>query len=163
MAETIRDITPQGLSLSNRKKTIKVIAARWWWLPPFLARTLIGFVFIQAGLHKLYELNHAKDVLNFFWITVPVEHRWDPFFPAVELIFGALLLLGLFTRLTAILLFGILATSLLDPTLKELTGLNLFALQNFSIIALLAGLCVAGAGSASLDRFIFKYDGSKVN
>ena len=83
-------------------------------------------------------------------------HGWDDVFPALELIFGALMVLGLFTRFTALLLLGGLAFSILNAKLRELTGLNLSALQNVAMIALLVGLCAAGGGSGSIDRCIFK-------
>ncbi len=140
------------------KDTNLGIMVKWRWLAPFLARMVIGFVFIQTGLNKLHTLNHSKDVLNFFWIAIPVEHHWDPFFPIIELICGTFVLLGLWTRFTVVPLMGTILVALFNLKLKELTGLNLFAFQEFVMIALLAGLCAAGAGSVSIDRFIFKYD-----
>ena len=156
MMDAVRNINPRKFFLADGNKTIKGIVAKWWWLPSFLARMLMGFVFIQAGWNQLHELNHAKGGSNFSWIVIPPEHRWGVFFPALELICGVLLTFGLRTRFTALLLLGILATSILDAKLRGLTGLDLSALQNFAVIALLAGLCAAGAGSASLDRFLFK-------
>ena len=128
------------------------------WLPQLLARMVIGFIFIQTGVNKLQDLNHSKDILNFFGVGIPSKHLWDPFFPFVELICGAFVLLGLLTRFTVVPLMGTILIALLTLKLKELTGLNLFAFQEFVMIALLAGLCAAGAGSVSIDRFIFKYD-----
>ncbi len=153
--KTLRRVSPQRLSLTDGEKTTGLVAA-WWWLPAFLARMLMGLVFIQTGWNQLYVLNPAKDALGFLWVAIFIKHRWDAVFPALELIFGALMLLGLFTRFTALLLLGLLAISILDANLRELTGLNLSGLQNFAMIALLVGLCASGGGSASLDRFAFK-------
>jgi hypothetical protein len=49
-----------------------------------------------------------------------------------------------------------MVASFFDTHFRGLAGVNLFELQEFIVIALLAGLCFAGAGSASLDRFFFK-------
>ena len=136
MTDAIRNISPRKFFLTDGKTTIKGLTAKWWWLPSFLARMLVGFVFIRAGWNM--------------W------HGWDDVFPALELIFGALMVLGLFTRFTALLLLGGLAFSILNAKLRELTGLNLSALQNVAMIALLVGLCAAGGGSGSIDRCIFK-------
>jgi uncharacterized membrane protein YphA (DoxX/SURF4 family) len=122
---------------------------------PLLARLVIGIFFVYTGLNQLQDLNHSKDVLNFFWISVPAGHRWDPFFPSIELLCGVFALLGLLTRATVSTLLGLTIAAFLNPKLKELTGLN-FALPEFVMIALLAGLYIADAGSVSLDRFIFK-------
>ncbi|MBN1689201.1 MAG: DoxX family protein [Candidatus Omnitrophica bacterium] len=162
-----RELSQKGLqkSLSQPygKKSIQEIAAKWWWLAPLLARMVVGIVFIQTGLNQLHDLNHSKDVLNFFWIAVPASHRWDPFFSSVEVICGAFLLFGLLTRAAAIPLFGIIVAAILSSKFKELTGLNLSALQEFAMISLLIGICVAGAGPVSLDRFIFKRDAAKAD
>ena len=66
------------------------------------------------------------------------------------------MLLGLLTRPAAILLLGIMIAAIFYPNLKDLTGLNLLGLQEFALIILLLGFCAEGAGSASLDRFLFK-------
>ncbi len=136
---------------------MKETAEKWGWPAQLLARMVIGFIFIQAGLNKLHEMNHSKDVLKFFWIPIPAEHRWDPFFPSVEMICGAFLLLGLLTRSAGVLLLGILAAAVFNLKLKEFTGLNLSALQGFTVSVLLAGLCAAGAGAVSLDQLWGKH------
>jgi uncharacterized membrane protein YphA (DoxX/SURF4 family) len=162
-ADAMRNISPRKFCLADGKKTIKGIVTKWWWLPSFLARMLVGFVFIQTALNKTHGLNYFKDILDFLWKAIFVEHHQDTFFPIAELICGALMLLGFLTRFTAALLLGIIAASILDAKLKNLTGLDLSAIQNFAIIALLAVLCAAGAGAASLDRFIFKCNSLKAN
>ncbi len=152
----IRNISPRKFFLAGGKQKITGLAAKWWWLPSFLARMLVGFVFIRAGWNQLCLLNPERGALIHFWNPTSTGHRWDVFFPVLELVCGALMALGLFTRYAALLLLGLLATSLLDVQLRELTGLNLLALQNFAVIALLVGLCSSGGGSGSLDRCLFK-------
>ena len=159
--EAARNISPRKFFLADGKKAIKGIVGKWLWLPPFLARIVVGIFFIQTGLSQLHDLDNSKDILNVFWSAIRFEYRWLPFFPVVELVCGAFMLLGYLTRLSAVLLFGIMGVSFLDARFRGLAGVNLFDLQEFIVIALLAGLCAAGAGSASLDRFLFKSNASK--
>ena len=83
-------------------------ATKWLWLPALLARIVVGIFFIQTGWNQLHQLNHSKDVLNFFWISVPASHRWDPFLPSVELICGVFTLFGFLTRAALVPLLGIM-------------------------------------------------------
>jgi uncharacterized membrane protein YphA (DoxX/SURF4 family) len=161
--DAMRNISPRKFCLADGKKEIKGFVAKWLWLPPFLVRIVVGIFFIQTGLNQLHDLNHSNDILNFFWSAIHFEYRWLPFFPAVELVCGAFMLLGCLTRLSAVLLFGIMGVSFLDTRFRGLAGVNLFDLQEFVVMALLAGLCAVGAGSASLDRFIFKHNSLKAN
>ena len=161
MMDTMRNINPRKFFLADGKKAIKGIVEKWLWLPSFLARMLVGIFFIQTGLSQLHDLDNSKDILDFFWSTIHFEYRWLPFFPVVELVCGAFILLGCLTRLSAVLLFGIMVVSFLDTHFRGLAGVSIFDFQEFIVMALLAGLCAAGAGSASLDRFLFKRNDSK--
>ena len=154
--DAMRNISTRKFFLADGKKAIKGIVEKWLWLPPFLARMLGGIFFIQTGLSQLHDLDNSKDILNFFWSAIRFEYRWLPFFPVFELVCGAFMLLGCLTRLTAVLLFGIMGVSFLDTRFRGLAGVSLFGFQEFIVMALLAVLCAAGAGSASLDRFLFK-------
>lgn len=136
----------------KNKPTNLNMMAKLWWLLPLLLRSVTGIYFIRTGLNKLYGLNHTKEVLNFFWIAVPAEHRWDPLIPFVGLICGTFVLLGLWTRAVIIPLFGILVAAVLNAKFKGISGLNLSAFQEFAMIALLIGLWAEGAGSFSLDQ-----------
>ncbi len=159
--DAMRNISPRKFFLVDGKKAIKGIAEKWLWLPPFLVRMVIGIFFIQTGLSQLHDLDNSKDILNFFWSAIRFEYRWLPFYPAVELVCGAFMLLGCLTRLSAVLLFGIMVVSFLDTRFRGLAGVSLFGFQEFIVMALLAGLCASGAGSASLDRFLFKCNAPK--
>lgn len=156
MMDAMRNISPRKFFLADGKKAIKGIAEKWLWLPPFLVRIVVGIFFIQTGLSQLHDLDNSKDILNFFWSAIHFEYRWLPFFPFVELVCGVFMLLGCLTRLSAVLLFGIMGVSFLDTRFRGLAGVSIFDFQEFIVMALLAGLCAAGAGSASLDRILFK-------
>jgi uncharacterized membrane protein YphA (DoxX/SURF4 family) len=153
--DAARDSRPRKYFLDG-EKAIKGITAKGWWMPSFLARMVAGGFFVQTAWGKLIVLDHTKDVLNFFWIALPAGHRWDPCLPGIELLLGVFLLLGFLTRFSAVLLLGIMGAAFLDVRLRGLAGVNLFAFQEFAVMALLAVLCAAGAGPASIDRFVFK-------
>ena len=154
--DATRNISPRKFFLAEGKKTITGFAAKWLWLPPFIARMVVGIFFIQTGLSQLHDLDSSKDILNFFWSAIHFEYRWLPFAPFFEVVCGAFMLLGCLTRFSAVLLFGIMGVSFLDTRFRGLAGVSLFDFQEFIVMALLAGLCAAGAGSVSLDRFLFK-------
>ena len=156
MIDAMRNINPRRFFLADGEKAIKGIVGKWLWLPPFLARMLVGIFFIQTGLSQLHDLDNSKDILNFLWSAIRFEYRWLPFVPVFEVVCGAFMLLGYLTRLSAILLFGIMVVSFLDTRFRGLAGVSIFGFQEFIVMAFLAVLCAAGAGSASLDRFLFK-------
>ncbi len=137
------------------KELVLGTASKLKWLPPLLARLVIGVVFVQTGWGKLHSLDH---VIEFFRsLGIPAPELQAPFVASVELAGGLLVLLGLFTRLAALPLIGTMVVAILTAKLKEFTGvLDLFGTQEFDYIVLLVMLFVSGAGAVSLDRFICK-------
>lgn len=66
----------------------------------FVLRVVTGFIFIYHGLLKFQDMAGTRDFFNF--LNLPV---WlAPFVASVEVIGGALLVLGLFTYISSILL-----------------------------------------------------------
>ena len=66
-----------------------------------LVRVLVGWVFLSEGIQKfLYPA--ALAVGRFAKIGIPAPQVMAPFVGGVEIVFGALILLGLFTRLATI-------------------------------------------------------------
>lgn len=127
------------------------------WLLHALARMGTGIFFILTGWNQVQDLIRSKDLLNFFWIPVPAAHRWDPFFPLMELAAGIILLIGWQTRVLTVLLLMILISSLILPAFNTLSGLSLFPVQAFAVTGLLVGLCVTGSGFYSFDHFWRRY------
>ena len=116
---------------------------------------IIGSVFVQAGWGKLHNLDQ---VINFFTsLGIPAPQIQAPFVASVEFGCGALVLVGLFTRLAALPLTGVMVVAILTAKLKTFTGpLDLFGSQEFDYIVLLMFLFVSGAGPVSFDRLINK-------
>ena len=76
----------------------------------FLARTMLGLVFLMAGWWKVSTLTPAVHAQNFFidgfkghWIPEWILWALGTAIPPFELAIGLLLIVGLWTRLTATL------------------------------------------------------------
>lgn len=120
------------------------------WLPPLLARLAIGVIFIQSGWGKLHHLDKVTEF--FAALGIPAPGIQAPFVATVELVCGALVLIGLFTRIAAIPLIGVMIVAILTAKLKEITMISdLFSMFEYLYIILLAWLAMAGAGSISID------------
>jgi len=125
------------------------------WLPPLVARCGIAAVFFMSGRTKVDGLLHVTDSTYSLFET---EYRL-PLLPPhlaahlsayAEHLFPILLVLGLFTRLSALALFGMTLV------------IEIFVYPDawpthLSWAGLLLPLIARGPGAASLDR-LFKLD-----
>jgi len=75
--------------------------ASWDTAPVFLVRLMVGSVFLSEGIQK-FLFADALGVGRFVKIGIPAPQIMAPFVGVVEIVFGALILLGLFTRLAAV-------------------------------------------------------------
>jgi uncharacterized membrane protein YphA (DoxX/SURF4 family) len=88
-----------NLMRNERSSTQKLLAPR----PPravFLVRLALAFVFVTEGIQKFLH-PEALGVGRFVKIGIPYPDIAAPFVGGVEIACGALILLGLFTRLAA--------------------------------------------------------------
>jgi putative oxidoreductase len=91
----------------------------------FFARVVLGLIFLMAGIYKVFQLgplNHArKYFLPFADTFLPVWSLWTvgTVVPFVELIAGAMLLLGLRIRLALIALGFVLIVVTFGHLLHE--------------------------------------------
>jgi len=129
------------------------------WLPPTLTRLVIGWVFLQSGWGKLHSLE--KVTAFFTQLGIPAPAFQARLVACTELVCGALILVGLATRIATIPLMITMAVALMTALKSDIHGLSdLFGVSEFLYIALLAWLGVYGAGPLSLDRIIAgKLDG----
>jgi putative oxidoreductase len=128
----------------------------WDTIPVFLVRLMVGGVFLTEGIQK-FLFADALGVGRFIKIGIPAPQIMAPFVGVVEILFGTLLLLGLFTRLATIpLLINILvaiATTKI-PMLLE-SGFWKAAHESrvdASMVLGLIALLLVGAGRWSLDN-----------
>ncbi len=128
----------------------------WDTAPVFLVRLMVGSVFLSEGVQK-FLFQDALGVGRFVKIGIPAPHIMAPFVGVVEIVFGALILLGLFTRLAAVpltinILVAITATKI--PMLFE-SGFWKMAHEarvDWSMLLGLICLLLAGGGRWSLDQ-----------
>ncbi len=141
------------VTLIDLRRLLHALCARLTFAPPLLARLVIGVVFTHSGWGKW---QHLDDVTRFFaGLGIPFPQLQAPFVASVELGCGALVLVGLGTRLVAVPLIGTMVVALATALSEKITGVNaLFGLAEFLYIVLLVQLAVGGAGAVSLDRFV---------
>jgi len=137
-----------------------------------LIRLLVGGVFFEEGIQKFLfpELMGAG---RFGRIGIPWPNAAGPFVGAVEIFFGALLLIGFFTRLAALPLLADISVAIASTKIPILLGraygpfhlaqLHRYGLwsmlsearTDFSMLLGLLFLLCVGAGPWSLDAILF--------
>jgi uncharacterized membrane protein YphA (DoxX/SURF4 family) len=138
----------------------------------FLIRLLVGLaVFFPEGIHKLI----FPDILGagrFANIGIPYPDMMGPFVGAVEIVCGALIIIGLVTRLAAIPLIVIMIVAIVSTKIPILLGHAFWifhlpkasrygfwsmmheARTDFCMLLGSLYLLIAGGGAWSLDALI---------
>jgi putative oxidoreductase len=123
--------------------------------PALFVRAIVGWIFLSEGIQK-FLFPDALGVGRFVTIGIPVPHFTAPFVGVVELVGGALLIVGLATRLAAIALFIDIAVAIATTKVPMLARKGFWAATHeartdlamaFSLVFLLW----CGAGAWSLD------------
>ena len=125
-----------------------------WWLSPTLARVTVGWLFLKSGWGKLHDL---QKVTNFFIeLGLPAPAFQAHLVATTEFVCGALLLIGLFTRLAAVPLVISMIVAIRTALWPQIdhTLVSLFGQSEFLYIVLLTWLGTAGPGPLSLDWLI---------
>lgn len=138
--------------------------------PDVLIRLLVGWVFLVEGILKFLCLDELG-VGRFTSIGIPAPHFTAPFVGLVEMVCGALVIVGLFTRLAAIPLLIDISVAILStkvpiamghgywrfslPQLKRHGLLSMLheARTDISMVLGLIFVLIAGAGSLSIDAW----------
>jgi putative oxidoreductase len=137
-------------------------------MPAALIRLLVGWVFLVEGILKYLWLDDLG-VGRFTSIGIPAPHFSAPFVGLVEIVCGALVIIGLYTRLAAIPLLIDISVAILStkvpiamghgywrfslPQLKHYGVLGMLheARTDFSMVLGLIFILIVGAGSLSID------------
>jgi len=140
-------------SLRKLEPVLGKWAQRLAFFGPFLARFTVGVAFITSGWGKV---NNLDKVTAFFTeLGIPAPAFQATFVSWVELVCGSLVLLGLATRFAAVPLICTMIVALITAKAEDIAGVSdLVGTIEFTYIALLAWLVVAGGGLVSLDRLI---------
>ncbi len=124
------------------------------WLGPLLARITVGVLFMSTGWGKIHNL--AKVAAFFSELHIPAPALQATFISYLELIGGALVLVGLLARVAALPLIGSMTVALLTAKANEVHGLpDLFGLVEWTYLVLFAWIALAGPGRISLDYLRF--------
>lgn len=121
-----------------------------------LIRILVGWVFVSEGIQK-FLFPAQLGVGRFAKIGIPSPQIMAPFVGAVEIIFGALVILGLFTRLATIPLLCVIGTAIATTKIPMLHTHGVWAMlhearTDFSMMLGLLFLLIVGGGGLALDR-----------
>ncbi|MBU6200138.1 MAG: DoxX family protein, partial [Xanthomonadaceae bacterium] len=127
--------------------------ARLRWLGPLVLRLGFGYFWLETGWGKLHNLDGA--IARFVDWGLPLPMWSAPLSAGTEFVGGALLMLGLFTRFTSLVMAFNMAVAIAFVVIKNVMGLDDFVeLDEFLYILIFFWLFLAGPGKASLDRWI---------
>jgi len=119
---------------------------------PLFIRLVLGSYFIMAGLLKLEDLNaFVAEVQKFGMMPEEFATVFGIMLPYVEIVFGGLFLIGMWTTLAGFILGGLLCSFIYVFGLFQ----GETYLFNKDAVLLSAVVCVlyTGAGAFSIDRF----------
>lgn len=129
------------------------VAAYLQWLAPLAARLIVGEVFMTAGWGKLQNLDAM--IKNFTSWGIPFPHILTPFTSGAEFVCGILLMLGLFTRISAGILGVIMIVAIKSVLWADVDSLDsLLGLSESAYLAIFLWLAIAGAGKISIDHWL---------
>ena len=124
------------------------------WLAPLLGRVTVGVLFMSTGWGKVRNLE--KVAAFFVELGIPAPGFNAGLVAWVELVGGALLFLGLLSRLAAVPLIVTMAVAIGTAKAGEISGLpDLFGLVEWTYLVLLSWIALAGPGKASIDHAVF--------
>ncbi len=153
----------------SKRRAVRSTQTPGW---PILVRLLVGLaVFFPEGIQKLI----FPDILGagrFANIGIPYPELMGPFVGVVEIVCGALIIVGLFTRLAAIPLIVIMIVAIVSTKVAILLGHDFLlfhlpklarygfwsmmheARTDFCMLLGSLYLLIAGAGAWSLDAML---------
>jgi len=141
------------MNLDTLRARVLAVLDRFSWVGPLAVRLSLGAVFLGTGWGKLHTLGQVTSFFTELGIPFPAVQA--AMVSGIELVGGTLVLVGLFTRFTAVPLMGTMIVAILTAKRPEIDGIrSLLAVDEFTYLAGLLWLPVAGAGKASLDWLI---------
>jgi putative oxidoreductase len=134
------------------------IASFFPWAGPLIMRLVVGYVFMLTGWGKLTNLPQVTQ--NFIEWGIPFPNILTPFVSGVECFGGALLILGLFTRIPAAMLAVVMLVAIKSAKWGDVDSLEtLLGFEEVTYFAAFLWLAIAGPGAASLDRLLLNASG----
>jgi putative oxidoreductase len=135
------------------------IASFFSWVGPLIMRLVVGYVFMLTGWAKLNNL--PQMIQNFTEWGVPFPTVLTPFASGVECFGGAMLIVGLFTRIPAAMLVVVMVVAIKVAKWSDVDSLETFlGFEEVTYLAAFLWLAIAGPGAASLDRLLLNVTGN---
>lgn len=147
MSEDVRE-----RMLGLRKKALEILTAS---RPAalLLARLSVGMVFLSTGWGKVHDIPKVTAFFESLGIPLPGFHA--VFVGYTELVCGALLVLGLASRLASVPLIISMLVAIATAKKGDLHNIfDLFGFDEFTYIAVLVVVLVVGPGRLSFDRLL---------
>ncbi len=121
-----------------------------------LIRLIVGVIFLSEGIQKFLFPNDFG-VGRFIKIGIPAPQVMAPFVGVVEIVCGTLIIIGLITRVAAILLIIDMLVAISTTKIPLLIKSGFWAMAHEARVdyAMLLGsifLLIVGAGTWSIDR-----------
>lgn len=141
-------------SITNLYQRALRVCAKLHWIGPLAVRIIIGVAFFFDGKGKLGNL---EKVTAYFQddLHIPFAHANALFVSVVELVGGGLLVLGLGTRIAALLLASTMAVAFVTAIVPQADSvIDLFSTIELTYLAIFIWLIVGGAGPISIDHLL---------
>ena len=136
------------------------IASRLAPIGPLVMRLVVGYVFMLTGWGKLNNLAQVTE--NFIGWGIPFPRILTPFVSGVEFFGGAMLILGLFTRIPAAMLAVVMVVAIRSAKWGDVDSLEtLLGFEEATYFAAFMWLAICGPGAASLDRLVVNATGHR--
>jgi putative oxidoreductase len=135
------------------RERLLALARKLEWLPLLLVRLSLAAVFVPSGWGKLHDL---EKVAGFFTeLGIPAPHFNAVVVGLSEPACGALLVVGLLSRLAAVPLVVSMTIAIITAKRADISGVtDLFAVDEFIYIVMAIVVIVLGAGLVSVDRLV---------
>lgn len=134
--------------------------------PFLLIRLMVSAVFLSEGIQK-FLFPDALGVGRFIKIGIPIPEFSAPFVGVVEIVFGFLLLIGLFTRIASIPLIINISVAIISTKIPILINSGFWAMAHeartdWSMLLGSIIILIVGAGKFSIDYYFSRNSGKKV-
>lgn len=125
-----------------------------------LIRLIVGTVFLSEGIQK-FLFTDELGVGRFIKIGIPIPEFFAPFVGVFEILCGALILIGLFTRLASIPMIVNMIVAISSTKIPILLNEGFWkmaheARTDWSMLLGSIFLLIAGAGKLSFDYYLSK-------
>ncbi len=145
----LKDLVAKGCSAALG------VLRRLAWLAPLLGRLAVGLLFLSTGWGKVHSLDKVTQF--FIQLKIPMPALNAVVVAYSELVCGALLVVGLFTRLATVPLIVSMVVAILTAKLADIHGVfDLVGADEFTYLCVLIMLALIGPGKASLDHVLFR-------